>query len=218
MTHPPQQEPNAANQPGGWPPQPGGTPPQQPYGAQPQPGPYGAAPQQPYSPAPQQYPPYGAPPQYGQQPPYGTQYPPQPGRRGSATVPLLLGGAVILVAIGVGAYFLFSGGGIGKSSDPREVAQAFVDGRGDNQDLLCAADRAKIENAQQSAGKPTSVPKIDAKSTLKSVDVPDGSDKGKFTVDVAVKVGSRSNTQSVTYDLVKEDGEWKVCGLLKALR
>jgi hypothetical protein len=133
-------------------------------------------------------------------------------------VPLILGGAVVLAVIGVAAYFLFSGGGIGASSDPREVAEAFVDGRGDNKDLLCKADRAKIENAQQSAGKPTNVPKIDAKSRLKSVDVPDGSDRGKFTVDVEVKLGSRSNTQSVTYDLVKEGGEWKVCGLLKALR
>ncbi|WP_327115819.1 hypothetical protein OHB12_02710 [Nocardia sp. NBC_01730] len=194
--------------------QPGGFPPQQPYGAQPPPQPYGAA---------QQYPPqYGAPQAYGQ-PPYppapGGHYPPQPGKSGGAAVPLILGGGfVLMVVIGIVAYFLFSGGGIpGTSSSPREVAEAFVNGGENKKDLICKADLAKAEGAPKPSSAPTGVPKVDAKSTLKSVDVPEGSDKGTFTVSVSVKVGGRTNNQNVTYDLVKEDGEWKVCGLLKGL-
>ncbi|WP_329412215.1 hypothetical protein OG563_07095 [Nocardia vinacea] len=92
-----------------------------------------------------------------------------------------------------------------------------MSGGQDNLDLLCESDRKKIENAKSSTKTTvTSAPKVDAKSTLKSVDVPSGSDKGKFTVDVSVKVGTRTNNQSVTYDLVKEDGDWKVCCILTA--
>ncbi len=198
MVHP--QPPNPQNpqyQPGAW-----------------QPGPYGGVPQQP--------------PQYGMQPPgYGPQpYPPQggypqrPGGGGNKVLFAILGVVAVLVVVaGVSVFFLFSDGGpVGTSQDdPRGVAQAFVNGGGNQEDLLCRADRGQIEDAEQSLGtQPTDIPDMDmnVKSTLKSVDVPDGSDSGTFTVEVSMDIAGESMNHTVTYDLVKEDGEWKVCGLL----
>ncbi|MCX5081693.1 hypothetical protein ACWCRC_31950 [Streptomyces sp. NPDC001940] len=125
------------NQPGPY----GGQQPQQPgpYG-QPQPGPYGqqppAAPQPGYGypqQAPQgvppQQPPYGQPggysqPQqpgpYGQHPqaPYG-QVPPPPGppQGGKKKTGLIIGAVAVVAAIGVGAYFVFGGGGSSVADD-----------------------------------------------------------------------------------------------------
>lgn len=186
---------------------PGGWPPQQSYGTPP---PYGA-PQQPY----------GPPTGHAQPPPYGGYpYPPQGG--GKSPLPWILGGAgvVALVAV-VGGFFLFSGGGLpGTSSSPRDVAQRFVDGASegkDNSDLLCKADKAKIDSAGRTTVTPSKSPKVEVKTTLKSVDVPDGADKGTFTVESQLKIGAKPTTHALTYDLVKESGEWKVCGLLKGL-
>ncbi|WP_327100944.1 hypothetical protein OIE68_20405 [Nocardia vinacea] len=225
MTDP--QNPTPQHQPGGWPPQqpPGAQPAPPPYGAQQAPQPYSAQPApppygaQPYG-APQQHPPqYGAPQAYGQPaypPAPGGHYPQRPQKSGVA-LPLILGGGfVVLIVIGVVAYFMFSGsGGIGNSSDPREVAQAFVNGTGD-EDMICSSDRNKFKNTKTTVTA-TAVPKVDAKSTLKSVDVPSGSNEGTFTVSVSVNVSGRNTTKNITYDLIKEDGDWKVCGLTKAL-
>ncbi|MEV6280991.1 hypothetical protein [Nocardia sp. NPDC051832] len=212
------QPPNPYNQPGGWQPQqPYGA--QQPYGGQQPYGqqqPYGA-PQQPYGPAGQQPPQYGAP---GQQP-YGQQFPQPPRNGGNKTLPLLLGGgAVLVIVIIVGAFFLFSGedGGIGGSSkSPREVAEAWVNGTGDKKNLVCKSDLAKIDSVKTTGTVPTNVPKVDAKSTLKSVDVPSGASSGSFTTEISVKIAGKTNTQSFTYKLVQESGDWKVCGLTEAL-
>lgn len=222
MTDPQQQQPNMHGQFGG-------PSPQQPYGGRPQPGMYGPAPQQPYGTAPQQVPPHAGQQMYGQQPypqapgaPYGGQYPPPP-RNGGSKTGLILGGAlalVVVVILGVVAVSMLSdGGGLGggSSSDPRDVAEKWVDGGNNNTDLLCKSDRTKLDSLKkQTTITATSLPKVDAKTTLKSVDVLSGSDEGTFTVDIAVKVGSQSKTQSITYDLVKEDGDWKVCGILDA--
>ncbi|WP_280367044.1 hypothetical protein [Nocardia wallacei] len=196
---------------------PGGWQPQQPYGAPPPPGPgmpppYGAPPQQPY----------GPPPGHGQPPPYG-QYPYPPQGGGKSPLPWILGGAGILVLVlVVGGFFLFSGGGglPGTSSSPRDVAQQFVDGASegkDNSALICKADKAKIDSAGKTTVTPSKSPKVEVKTTLKSVDVTDGADKGTFTVESQVKIGTKPTTHALTYDLVKEGGEWKVCGLLKGL-
>ncbi|MEV0252598.1 hypothetical protein AB0H76_38840 [Nocardia sp. NPDC050712] len=219
------QPPNPYNQPGGWPPQ----QPQQPYGQQP----YGA-PQQPYG-APQQ--PYGQQPYGAPQQPYGQQYPqqygqppgrppygPQPPRNGgNKTLPLLLGGgAVLVIVLVVGAFLLFSGsdGGIGGSSkSPREVAEAWVNGTGDKKNLVCKADLAKLDSAKTTATMPTNtkMPNIDSKSTLKSVDVPSGANSGSFTTEISVKVLGKTSSQTFTYKLVQESGDWKVCGITEAL-
>ncbi|GHG93077.1 hypothetical protein [Streptomyces lanatus] len=93
-------------------PQPGYGYPQQPP-AQPQPGygypqqaPQGVPPQQPYG---QQQPGYGQQPPYGQAP-YGAPQPPAPGGGGKKTG-LIIGAVAVVVAIGVGAYFVIGGGG-----------------------------------------------------------------------------------------------------------
>ncbi|MEU7582501.1 hypothetical protein AB0B50_33520 [Streptomyces sp. NPDC041068] len=119
------------NQPGPY----GGQQPQQPGpygGGQPQqPGPYGQPPQAPQpgygypqqAPPPQPQPGYGYPQQggygqpqqpgpYGQVPPqapYGQVPPPPPGGGGKKTG-LVIGAVAVVAALGVGAYFLFSGG------------------------------------------------------------------------------------------------------------
>lgn len=190
------------------------------------PGPWqpGASPQQasPYGVAPQQYPQYGTPPPgYGPHP-YPPQggYPRRPGGGGNKALFAVLGVvAVLVVAAGVGVFFLISDNGSASTAqnDPREVAQAFVNGSGNQEDLLCQADQNRIEDAEQSLGTPpTDIPDMDvtAKSTLKSVEVPEGSDSGEFTVEVSMDIAGESMNHTVTYDLVKEDGEWKVCGLL----
>lgn len=208
MVHPRPPDPqNPPHHPGAWQSTPpSGVPPQQP-------GPYGGVPQQ--------HPQYGMrPPGYGPQP-YPTQggHPQRPGGGNKALFAILGVVAVLVVAAGVGVYFLISDGGPAGTAqgDPREVAQAFVNGGGNQEDLLCQADLGRIEDTEQSLGtQPTDIPDMDitAKSTLKSVDVPDGSDSGTFTVEVSMDIAGESMNHTVTYDLVKEDGEWKVCGLL----
>ncbi|MEV7000575.1 hypothetical protein AB0N62_23215 [Streptomyces sp. NPDC093982] len=96
-------------------PQPGYGYPQQAPPAQPQPG-YGY-PQQPPGVPPQPNP-YGQQPQYGQQQPYGMPQPPAPG--GGKKAGLIIGAVAVVVAIGVGAYFVLggsSGGGAGGLED-----------------------------------------------------------------------------------------------------
>ncbi|WP_280423817.1 Rv0361 family membrane protein [Nocardia carnea] len=217
MTNP--QYPGAGDQPGGFPPPSSGE--------QPQPGWQGAG-QQSYAPGPQQYPPpavqsgYGQlpyPPQAGgyYAPPSGVPYPQQPGQRRGTVVMVTLVVLVLVIGLGAGGYFLVSGGGGG---DPRTVAQQFVDGAGENEEIICASDLAKIEKAGESAPQPTAPVTMPddsaATSELVGVDVPEGSDRGTFTVETDVTVGTQSHSRTVEYDLVREDGDWKVCGILEA--
>ncbi|QES06106.1 hypothetical protein DEJ44_11035 [Streptomyces venezuelae] len=99
-----------------------------PYGQQPQqPGQYGAQPgygypQQAPQGVPPQQPPYGYPQQgqqpgpYGQQPPYGAPqgpggYVPHPPAPKKSKAGWIIGAVAVVAAIGVGAYFVFGGGG-----------------------------------------------------------------------------------------------------------
>ncbi|NKY54948.1 hypothetical protein [Nocardia flavorosea] len=183
---------------------PGQPMPGQPYPGQPQ---YG-----------QQYPPPGQPPYGG---PGGYGQPPRPSGGGGGKIALIIGGvAVVLIAVGVGAFFLFSGGGGaigGGYDDPRDVAQAWVDQEGDPKDLVCAADLDEIEQFEnQNPVKPTGVPSSmpEPEMSLKSVDVSSGSDSGTFTIEMTMELLGDETTSTTTYDLVKEDGGWKVCGIL----
>ncbi|NUS44801.1 MAG: hypothetical protein HOQ24_14065 [Mycobacteriaceae bacterium] len=130
--------------------------------------------------------------------------------------------ALLVVAVGAGGYVLLSrSDGAGSAGgSPRKAAEAFVNAKADKKGLLCAADRKLIEGANGSSsyatGNPADMPDVNAKATLDSVDVADGSDKGTFTVKLDVKIGSRNHSQSATYDLVRENGDWKVCGILSA--
>lgn len=208
MGHP--QPPNPYQHQPGQPMPPGG-----PYPGQPVPG-------QPYAGQPQ----YGQPYPAGQQPQYGAPggygVPPRPsGGNGGKTAAIVGGVAVVLIAVGVGAFFLFSDGGGsivgGGYSDPRDVAQAWVDQEGEPEDLVCEADLDEIskyeqDNPVQPTGLPSNMPK--SETTLKSVDVPSGSDSGTFTMEMTMEMLGKETTSTATYDLVNEDGGWKVCGIL----
>ncbi|MFC9894538.1 hypothetical protein ACFVMC_12680 [Nocardia sp. NPDC127579] len=85
---------------------------------------------------------------------------------------------------------------------PHSAAEAFADGKPGDSTLICKSDLDKANLA----GWP--------KSRLASVDVASNGEKGTFTVDVPVTADGGTSTQSFTYDLVMEDGGWKVCGLL----
>ncbi|NKY31762.1 hypothetical protein HGA13_01550 [Nocardia speluncae] len=183
--------------------------PGQPYPGQPYPG----QPQYGQQFPPPGQPPYGAPGGYGQ--------PPRPSGGSGGKIALIIGGvAVVLIAVGVGGYFAFSGGGSvmgGGYDDPRDVAQAWVDQDGDPEDLVCQADLDEVaqfeqDNPVQPTGMPSNMPKPETK--LKSVDVPSGSDKGTFTMEMTMELLGDETTSTSTYDLVEEDGSWKVCGIL----
>lgn len=187
-------------------------------GGQPMPGqPY---PGQPYPGQPQygqQYP--GQQPQMGA--PMGYGQPPRSSGGGGGKIALIIGGvAVVLIAVGVGAFFVFGGGGSavgGGYDDPRDVAQAWVDQDGNPEDLVCQADLDEISQYEQdNPVQPTDVPSgVSApETTLKSVDVPAGSDSGTFSMEMTMDMMGDETTSTATYDLVKEDGGWKVCGIL----
>ena len=212
MGHP--QPPNPYQHQPGQPMPPGQPYPGQPMGGQPYPGqPFPGQPQygqQPYPGGPQQF---GAPMGYGQ--------PPRRSGGGGGKIALIIGGvAVLLIVVGVGGYFALSGGSspIGGGYDnPREVAQAWVNQDGDPEDLVCQADLDEIsayeqQNPTQPTGMPSDMPKPETR--LKSVDVPSGSDKGTFTMEMTMEILGDETTSTATYDLVEEDGGWKVCGIL----
>ncbi|MEV0335790.1 hypothetical protein [Nocardia sp. NPDC050717] len=168
----------------------------------------------PGQPYPQGGPHYGAPGGYGQ--------PPRPSGGSGGKIALFVGGAVVLIAAAVGGYFLFGpgGGSIGGGGydTPREAAQAWVDGTGEIDDLVCVSDRGPISR-KDGQTTPTGLPSGDTglpkvTSTLKSVDVPSGSDSGTFTVSMSMELLGNETTSTATYDLIQEDGGWKVCGIL----
>lgn len=110
-------------------PQPGYGYPQQAPPAPPQPQPGYGYPQQPPQGVPPQQPPYGQQVPYGQQPPYGQApygmpQPPAPEGGSNKKTALILGAVAVVVAIGVGAYFVFGGGGAGGVEDdgPHKLA------------------------------------------------------------------------------------------------
>lgn len=131
-------------------------------------------------------------------------------------------GAIVALIIG-----LTSGGGTSqgtKMTDPRSVAQAFVDSSNRDSDgsrLICQADReafAKFhaEHAAElsSIANEPSGPPMPHTDTMSVVDVNVAGDSGTFTIRLTTADGSHSDDQ---LDLVNEDGGWKVCGIAKAL-
>ncbi|MEU1981309.1 hypothetical protein [Nocardia sp. NPDC019395] len=176
--------------------------------------------------------PYPGQPQYGQQPyppgqpqfggPGGYGQPPRSSGGSGGKIALIIGGvAVVLIAVGVGAYFVFGGSGSavgGGYDDPNGVAQAWVDQQGDPKDLVCQAGLDQIEQYenQNPAAAPSGVPSDmpEPETSLESVDVPSGSDTGTFTMTMTMEMLGEQTTSKATYDLVKEDGGWKVCGIL----
>ena len=202
--------------------QPPGYPPQQPqpYGQQPpdygQPPGYGQ-PAAPYGQQPDQHTtPYGQPlypgGEYGQPGQYGPGGPPQypgappTGTGGSGRRGWLIGSIIaVLAALGVGAFFLFSGGSA-SASTPRDAAKHLLDA-GVRNDLngaskyLCAADvRTGIIN------------QIGGSSRLKSYTIDNVSQSGDHaTVTVTLRTSDSSTPQTIPLPVVKEGGDWKVC-------
>lgn len=191
-------------------------PPQQPPYEPGQTAPYG---QQPGygTPDPSQTAPYGEPlypgPQYGQ-PGYGAPggppppYPPAPpsssggGRRG-----LLIAGIVaVLAALGVGAFFLFSGSDA-SASTPADAARALLEAGKTNdvnaaRGVLCAQDNALGLVSQLSAnGRVTSY------SIGKTVQ----QNPNRATVTVTVTTSRDNTPHTEPLPVVKEGGKWKVC-------
>ncbi|WP_156910238.1 hypothetical protein [Nocardia mangyaensis] len=190
----------------------------QPYPqAQPMPGqPYPQG--QPYQQQGQSYPYQQGGPQYGA--PGGYGQPPRPSGGNGGKIALIIGGAVILIAVAVGALFALGGGGSiggGGYDTPRAAAQAWVDQKGDLENLVCAADRdeiAKYENQPTPTGVPSGGDLPKTTTTLRSVDVASGSKSGTFTTAMSMTILGQQTTSTATYDLVEEGGSWKVCGIL----
>lgn len=195
-------------------PQYGQQPPQQPYGQQPQ---YG-----------QQQPPYGQqpPPQYGQSPPpYGQQQPP-PGKSGGGKTAgiviaivaavVLLGGGGTLVAYLAGAFDGDGGGPGGSARSPEQTVEQFWEAArtGDcdtaiglvtekvwSEEGTLTRDEA-LADCQESFADGDEIPQVED-STL----VSETGDTA--VVDVTMAVPDIGST-TITHDLVREGGEWKI--------
>ena len=177
------------------------------YGAQPgQPG-YGAQPGQPYGTPPGGF---GPPPGYG-----------PPAKR--SALPWILGGigVLVVVALAVGAYFAFGDQG----NDPRQVAQTVVD----EMNKLENANAATIENVLCNADKETFQQEFDEfvngfkelkeqtgegfEANFTLGDVRTEGDTGSFDIIAEASFQGETNKETIPAQLVREDGDWKVCDL-----
>ncbi|MFC0429709.1 hypothetical protein [Kutzneria buriramensis] len=244
MTYPPQPpgpygqqpaggygQPGYPQQPGGYPQQPAGYPQQPPQGYPQQPA-TGGFPQQP------QPDPYGQQP-YGQQPPAGGVFPPQqpqwatqqaPGPGGypgypqpkkKSPLPWILGGAGLVVVLIVVLVVVMTRGG-GTSSDPKVVAQAYVDAVNNKNpagmtNLVCSADMAKVNQMATSAPKMPGNIKVDMTATLGAVSVNGDKATAQITLNMTVN-GQKSSLPQFPLPLQKNSsGDWQICGLADAI-
>ena len=214
--------------------------PQDPYGQQPQqpggyPG-YQGQPGQPGQTGPYGYPPQGQPGPGGPQGPYG----PPPGYDGYGTPPggpkkrtgLIIGiivAVVVLIGGGIGAYFLFSGSS--PDSIAQRAAQLMSESYGKDvteypidqfREGLCVKDiealqkRVDSEKKRKETNTRTTTPRSSTATTAKFVvkEVKAEGETGKVTFERTLsRTGSEDKKQDFTYDLVTEDGDWKICGL-----
>lgn len=151
-----------------------------------------------------QYPDYGQP-QYP--PPYPPQYPPRyPARRSRRPLWIVLA-VVVLAALGVGAFFLFSGGGSTTAHSPRAAVSKLLDADSNDdaeatKQALCQADANDTVVARlRSAGRVTSYT-ID---TVRTVSAEAALVRTTLTTSV------ESNPFPTEFRVIKEDGSWKVC-------
>jgi hypothetical protein len=199
-----------------------------------QPDPYG---QNPYG----QQPDYGQPPGYGQPPwagpgAYPVGPPPQKPRTGLIAT-LIIVGILALGGGGVGIYFLTKGDGDGgpgavNTGDPRAVAESFADfmERGANSNgmdvtvtelkpLLCGEEYTTAEKEitrdqqrQQSSTRKPTKRSGDDRYDVTVDDLKVDGDRGTFNL-TARQAGDDPDSQE--FDLLRQDGAWKVCGLFK---
>ena len=211
--------PDPGGQWGAPPPQPPGPP--DPYGAPPgpPPDPYGAPPGAPV----------GAPPGvpsgqgWGQQPPsgpgWGAGTPPPMGpakKKSNPVIPILI--VVALIAVGVGAFVLLSGGDDAGSS-PESAVEAFFDA-GQDRDCEAAGELLSSQTFDTFGGREAALAACQASleqegglfsaegAELVSTEVTSEEDStASVTAEVRTPDGETSNQE---FNLVKEDGDWKI--------
>jgi hypothetical protein len=165
---------------------------------------------------PPQQPQYGG---YGQQPPGGYPGYPQPPKKKSP-LPWILGGAGLVVVLIIVLVVVLSRGG-GSSSDPKAVAQAYVNAVNSKstsamKDLVCPTDLAKANQLATSAPKLPSGVTVDMKATLGTVTVNGNKATANVTLDLTIN-GKTSSTNAPMPLQKNSDGEWQICGLTDAL-
>ncbi len=171
---------------------------QQPYGA-PQ---YGQPGQPQYGQQPYGAPQYGQP-GYGGQPPYGA--PPAKNK-----TPLIIGGGIALVVIiGLVLFLTLKGGG---GNSPVDAVKKYVNGFKSKsysqvKDSVCKADAADLKESDVSdqGDDPASAYDFSYGSTTKHGD-------NAATVDVTETKRSSKEKHTFHVNVVKESGDWKVCG------
>jgi hypothetical protein len=221
------QQPGYGQQPGGYPPPPqgfpqggqqpdygppsGGFPPQPPQG---QPG-YG---QQPYgTPGPYGQPPYGQPGGFGQPGAPGQPY--GPPKKKSPAVWIVVGVVAMLLVAG-GAAFVFLRGGSAQTTADTLVTE-LNKGKDMNvatlQSLNCKADAEKIKELPKSVPSSAGDEFKDITAKFEVTDVQESGDTatGKLKVtftNVPEEFKEFIKDDTTTMKMIKEDGEWKVCG------
>ena len=138
-------------------------------------------------------------------------------------MPWILGGigVLVVIALAIGAFLAFGGSG----GDPQEVAQAVVD----EMNKLENADAAKLESLTCSAEKDTIRASLDELNAgFKEIkeeagddfsakfilgDVRTDGDTGTFDLTVEASFQGETSSESFTGQLLREDGDWKVCDL-----
>jgi hypothetical protein len=211
--------PDPGGQWGAPPPQPPGPP--DPYGAPPgpPPDPYGAPPGAPVGAPP------GVPsgPGWGQQPPsgpgWGAGTPPPMGpakKKSNPVIPILI--VVALIAVGVGAFVLLSGGDDAGDS-PESTVEALFDA-GQDRDCEAAGELLSSSTFDAMGGREAALQQCQAAleqegglfsaegAELVSTDVT-SEDDSTATVSAEVRTPD-GETNNQDYNLVKEDGEWKI--------
>ncbi|MFI5915156.1 hypothetical protein [Dactylosporangium sp. NPDC051541] len=186
---------------------------QQPYGQQP---PYGQPP--PYGP-PTSGVPYGqVPPPYGPPAvPWATQLPaPPPTQQRGGKVALIAGGALLAVILAVvGGYFTYQKLFV---STPTEVVEAYLKeatkdypNKGELEKYLCRSEAAKIEKELSTNDPSDNDLIVDWHVTGETVSGDTATVFTQFTIK-ASKSSSKTSTNNLPLTLVKEDGDWKICG------
>jgi hypothetical protein len=163
----------------------------------------------------QQQPGYGQQ-QYGQQQEYA-QYPPQGGGYGGpptkSKAPWLVGGAVVVVLVGVGLalYFtVFSGNSKKNTSSPKGVVTSFLNAATDNdtaaaKKIVCSKDQHLI------TGDAGGLNGDSPKDKLKSFTVKGSTEKGNIAKVTASVTSQAGQTQTASFYTQKDGGDWKVC-------
>jgi hypothetical protein len=143
-------------------------------------------------------------------------------RRRNGRIMVIVAIALVVVVGGVGVFLLTRGDG--GTDDPNRAAKSFVDvyqrglnsaGRdveaADFAPFVCAADMDGIKEAFSAKENPV---EGQPRFTLSIKDVKTDGDQGSFTVTSEISApGTDKTSDEENFGLVKENGDWRVCGL-----